>query len=112
MTATSDNMAVDVAVIKEQLRSIAQDMQEARAARKAQYEQNERQSETLLKIEHRLQTVETFVTESRPTLQEYRDLKNKVAGAGWMGRWLYVLAGASIGFAASVFGYWRNWFGS
>lgn len=108
---TDDSLRVDVAVIKNMLSNMESEMRKAHASRKAQYEATERQGATLVKIEHRLELVENFVVENRPTLQEFRDLKLKVQGAGWLGRWLYVLAGATIGVAATLVGYWNKLFG-
>lgn len=105
------NIEASVAVINEQLRRISEDNAEARQARKAQYEQNERQSETLLKIEHRLEKVETWMTNSEPSIKEFRDLRMKAQGAGWLGRWLWLLAGASIGAVAYMVSFYRNWTG-
>lgn len=107
---TGQAIEVSVAVIQEQLRQITADNAEARAARKAQYEQNERQSETLLKIEHRLEKVEVWITSSDPTITEFRTLKLQAQGAGKLGRFLWVLAGATIGAAATLVGYWQRWF--
>lgn len=111
MTDDNIRMGESIAVIQEQLRQIAADNIEARSARKAQYEQNERQSLTLLKIEHRLESVEKWMTVSDPTIQEIRNLKLKAEGAGKLGRFLWVIAGASIGAAAMAVSYWQKLFG-
>jgi len=105
------DMDVSIAVMQEQLRSIAAGMNEAREARKAQYLQSEKQSETLMKIEHRLEKVETFVAGASPTLAEFNALKLKAQGAGTLGRWLWILAGASIGAVATVAGYFQKLWG-
>lgn len=108
---TGNPIEVSVAVIQEQLRQITADNAEARAARKAQYEQNERQSETLLKIDHRLEKVELWITQSDPTITEFRNLKLQAMGAGRLGRGLWILAGASIGAAATIVATWNKWIG-
>lgn len=107
---TEESIEVSVAVIQEQLRQIAADNAEARVARKAQYEQNERQSETMIRIEHRLEKLEVWATASDPTIKDVQTMQLKAQGAGWLGRWLWILAGASIGAAASMVGFWQRWF--
>lgn len=107
---TGQSLEASVAVINEQLKNITEDMREARNARKAQYEQNERQSQTLLKIDHRLEKVEFWITSSDPTIQEVRNLKLQAQGAGRLGRFLWVIAGATIGAAATLVGFWNRWF--
>lgn len=108
---TDQSLEASVAVINEQLRNITEDMHEARHARKAQYEQNERQSQTLLKIDHRLEKVELWITSSDPTIQDVRNMKLQAQGAGRLGRFLWVIAGATIGAAATIVGFWNKWFG-
>lgn len=108
---TTPSLEASVAVIQEKLQTITEDMREARLARKAQYEQNERQNETLMKIDHRLEKVEMWISSSDPTIQEYRTLKLQVQGAGRVGRFLWSLAGATIGAAAAAVAYWQKWFG-
>lgn len=106
---TSQSLEASVAVIQEQLKTITEDMREARGARKAQYEQNERQNATLVKIDHRLEKVEQWMTSSDPTIQDVRRMKLQAEGAGKLGRILWVLAGASIGAAATLAAYWNRW---
>jgi chromosome segregation ATPase len=103
---------VSVAVINEQLKTITEDMREARAARKAQYEQSERQNTTLTKIEHRLEKVETWITASDPTIAEYRTFRAQAQGAGTLGKWVWALAMASIGAVATLVATWQRWLGN
>lgn len=104
------SLEASVAVINEQLKVITEDMREARTARKAQYEQNERQAATLMKIDHRLERVETWMLSSDPTIQDVRNMTLQAQGAGKLGRGLWALAGISIGAAATLVAFWQKWF--
>ncbi len=110
MTTNNLNIEASVAVIQEQLSNIAADMKEAREARKAQYGQAEQQNITLLKIEHRLEKVESFVAGASPTLLEFNALKLKAQGAGAFGKFLWLLAGVTISAAAAVVTYYQKFF--
>lgn len=107
---TGQSLEASVAVINEQLKAITEDMREARTARKAQYEQNERQSVVLMEVKHRLEKIETWMTSSEPTIQEVRNMKAQAQGAGKLGRGLWALAGISIGAAATLVAFWQKWF--
>lgn len=108
---TGQTLEASVAVIQENLKTITEDMREARAARKAQYEQTERTNLTLIKIEHRLEKVETWMTASDPTIQEVVRMKFQAQGAGRLGRWVWALAMASIGAVAALVATWQRWIG-
>lgn len=108
---TNQSIEASVAVIQEQLKRITDDNAEARQARKAQYEQNERQNATLLKIEHRLEKVETWITSSDPTIKEYREFRMQAQGAGRLGKMVWALAMASIGAVAALVATWNKWIG-
>lgn len=108
---TGQSLETSVAVINEKLQTITEDMREARLARKVQYEQNERQNETLIKIDQRLEKVELWISSSDPTIQEIRNLKQQAHGAGLLGRILWAMAGASIAAAAALVGFWNRLFG-
>jgi hypothetical protein len=96
---------VKLAVMQEQLRVLIDDMKEARHARKNNYLAQEKRDELLLRIEHRLEKVESFMLGASPTLAEFNALKLKAQGAGAMGRFLWALAGLTIGAVASMSGW-------
>jgi predicted ATP-grasp superfamily ATP-dependent carboligase len=107
----TDSLEVSVAVINKQLEMITAEMKEAREARKANYAAQEKQNETLIRIEHRLEKVETWVTASSPTLMEFNALKMKVIGAGILGRALWITGGILIGVAAYATGLIQKFMG-
>lgn len=104
MTDGNNDIPVAIAVIQEQLRSLIKDSEEARHARKNTYMAQEKRDEMLIRIEHRLEKVEAFITGASPTLMEFNALKLKAQGAGVVGRWLWTLAGVTIGIVASLTG--------
>ena len=56
----------------------------------------------LTSIESRIQNVEKTLATTEPTIQEFITIKHKVAGAGLLGRYLWLGLGAIIGFVFSV----------
>lgn len=57
---------------------------------------------TLHDIGSRVGNVEQSLAKSAPTIEEFVNIKNKVMGAGMMGRWVWLTAGALIGAAFSL----------
>jgi hypothetical protein len=107
----ADGMEAKIEVIEVQLSHIINGMEKEEHARKAQYQQNEKTAELLIRMDNRLEKVEAFVTEARPTINEYIAFRTQARGAGWAGRWLWILAMASISGAAWVWATWKAWTG-
>lgn len=57
---------------------------------------------TLHDISSRVNSVETSLAKSAPTIEEFMIIKNKVIGAGIAGRWLWIALGASLGVLISA----------
>lgn len=105
MKLTDDvDIRVAMGVMQEQMKTLIEDGKEARHARKNMYMSQEKRDEMLIRIEHRLEKVETFITGASPTLAEFNALKLKAQGAGILGGWLWAIAGVSIGVAATLSG--------
>lgn len=108
----SGSTEAQVARLDERLNSIekmiAIALEEIRSAsdgRKRMYEGMESTARDLLKISHRLETVENEVKAIRPTSDEYLQMRERVLGAGKLGYWLWriggVLLSAAAGFGAA-----------
>jgi hypothetical protein len=103
-------VAVSIALINAQMSQLVEDMKEARHARKNNYTVQETISNNLIKMEHRLATLEAFMTGATPTLAEFNALKLKAQGAGAFGHFLWVLAGITISSVAWVIAAYQKWF--
>ncbi|MFC6489667.1 hypothetical protein [Nitratireductor sp. GCM10026969] len=62
----------------------------------------------LIHIGHRLEAVEKEVTAIRPTSEEYRQMRERVRGAGTFGYWLFRIGGVVLS-AAAGFGAAYTW---
>lgn len=54
--------------------------------------------------------VEETLTKFSPTIEEYISIKNKVLGAGRLGRWMWIFLIALIGLAAKFRTELMTWF--
>lgn len=99
------DIRIAMGVMQEQMKTLIEDSKEARHARKNMYVSQEKRDEMLIRIEHRLEKVETFILGASPTLAEFNALKLKAQGAGAMGRIVWIAAGALIGALAGLSGW-------
>lgn len=99
-----ENLAIQTARIEERLKIVLEEIQEAAASRKQQYRSMEEMRLSIQSISHRVEAVETTLTKNAPALSEYTEIKNKIIGAGLFGKWIWMAAGALLGFAISVKG--------
>lgn len=93
----NESVAVQLAVLAQQCQFIKQELADAKTARKSQYEKMEQQSQMLVQMDARLQQVEKSLKEQAPTIEEFITIKHKVVGAGWAGRWVWILLAGLIG---------------
>lgn len=75
---------------------ILQELRDAKESRKAQYEAIEEVKSTMNTINGRVTTVESTLTEYGPTIQEFLKIKQRVAGAGVLGKALWIAGGVLI----------------
>lgn len=75
--------------IERLLLTLSDEMKSASESRKKVYEAQEATSRDLIRINHRLENVENEVRAIRPTSEEYLEMRNRVRGAGTLGRWLW-----------------------
>lgn len=97
---TSETSPVQLARLEERLSALVAEFALLRMDRKEEKEHVERVAASLNEISHRLKKVEDQVTLSAPTIQEFVTIRTKVAGAGIIGKWLWIGAAGLIGFIA------------
>lgn len=54
---------------------------------------------------NRLDNLEVDFKEAAPTITEWIATKNKIQGAGWLGKTLWIIGGFLLGAAASTYGF-------
>lgn len=92
----SESQEAQMARLDERLKSIFAELEMARDGRKQQYEVNETIKAGMAKIGDRLEGVEKSLAVQAPTIQEFITIKQKVVGAGLLGRWLWVAVGGLL----------------
>ena len=100
----TESVEVGLARMQEQMKSLLDDMAEAKQSRKEQYKRIDEIGRDVTSVNHRLQIVETQLASSTPTIAEFVVMKNKIQGAGALGRWLWAFGGFLIGLIAWVIG--------
>lgn len=93
---SSESQEVQMARIDERMKNILQQLERAEMGRKHQYEFNETIKASMNKIGDRIEGVEKSLAVQAPTIQEFITIKQKVVGAGMLGRWLWLGLGGLL----------------
>ncbi len=64
--------------------------------------------ETLIAQEHRMANMEKSVAGAQPTIDDVKAMKQKAAGAGWLGRMLWRIGGWVLAGAVGIYASWEN----
>jgi hypothetical protein len=89
---------------------VLKELSDAREDRKQQFTAIDDIRGSVLKLDHRMTSVEEALTTIRPTIDEFIQIKNKVLGAGRLGKWLWILLIGLIGLAAKFRVELMTWF--
>lgn len=93
---SGESQEVQMARIDERMKHILNQLERAEVGRKQQYEVNESIKASMVKIGDRLEGVEKSLAVQAPTIQEFITIKQKVVGAGLLGRWLWLGLGGLL----------------
>lgn len=104
-----EHLAIQMARIEERVKIVMDELQEAAASRKEQYKAMEKMNLAMQALSQRVQTMEETFSKNAPALAEYIATKNKIIGAGIMGKWIWAAVGGLLGFIASGKGI-ATWF--
>lgn len=107
-----DSTEVTLARMEERIKNVQEELQEARLARKGQYETNETFRSMLRDTNAKVDNIEKSVAKSAPTIEEFITIKHKVVGAGIAGRWVWAAAGIIIGMMAATKSWIFAWLSS
>lgn len=75
-----------------------------------QHQSIERLSRSIEKVDSRIANVEEQVAAAHPTIQEFISIKQKVVGAGTIGKWLWYSGVFLLGLVATFREAIFNWF--
>jgi DNA repair ATPase RecN len=92
----TEDLRVELAKLVVSMGYIQRELEEAKTARKSQYEKMEEQSNTLTKLDSRMGEVEKSLKTQAPTIEEFITIKHKVQGAGTAGKWIWGSVGAVL----------------
>lgn len=93
----NDSIEVQLAVLVTQFGFIQKELEDAKTARKGQYEKMEEQSQMLTTMDGRMKAVESSLATQAPTIEEFITIKHKVVGAGIFGRWTWLALCGLVG---------------
>jgi uncharacterized coiled-coil protein SlyX len=92
----NESLEVQLAVLSERFAFIKQELEEAKTARKSQYEKMEEQSVMMVNMDNRMRAVEISLTSQAPTIEEFITIKHKITGAGLAGHWVWKIGGGVL----------------
>jgi hypothetical protein len=84
---SNEPLAIQLARVAVSMEYIQKELEDAKQARKGQYEKMEEQNVTLMKLDGRMSEVEKSLRTQAPTIEEFITIKQRVVGAGVAGRW-------------------------
>lgn len=102
------NFEVQLARVDERLKLLNTQHELDRQDRKTMEATLLEQSKLLVTINSRVEKVEAALAVATPTLEQFVALKHQVTGAGFLGRWIWVILGGLIATVYSA----RNEIGS
>lgn len=97
-----ESTEVQMARLEERLKVILERLDEARNDQQASQENIGLITQTLQSISSRVENVESSLATAKPTIEEFITIKQRVVGAGMMGKWIWAIAGALIGMLFSA----------
>ena len=103
------SLEVQLARIDERMKVIFENVAESRKASQDIYSRMDEIKDSLVVLTHRVNNVEKSLAEAAPTIEEFVTIKNKVLGAGMIGRSLWIVFGALIGMVFTARTEVNNW---
>jgi hypothetical protein len=94
--------AVQMARLEERVRTIITQLELDREDRKSHERKAEEYNRLLVTINSRVEKLEAGISSVAPTIQEFIEFKQKLLGAGFLGKWLWVGVGVLVGFIFSM----------
>lgn len=96
-----ENLGIEgqLGVVAGQQKMILRELSDARDDRKQHYETIDQIRGSVIALDGRMTVVEETLTKFTPTINEFIEIKQKVLGAGKLGKWLWIILAGAIGLA-------------
>lgn len=94
----SEPIEVRVARLEENMKFLVDNAKLDREGRKTQYEAIEKLGQAMQALGTDMTAVKEKLAGQAPTIEEFITIKHKVVGAGKLGRWIWVVLAAVIGY--------------
>lgn len=94
---SNESLEVQLARLDERNKMILMSMENNQRETRESREQMKEAFESLRAIDSRLERLEGSFATSQPTLDEFRKVKHKLMGAGFLGRWVWVVLTGTLG---------------
>lgn len=94
---SNESLEVQLARLDERNKMILMSMENNQRETKESREQMKEAFESLRAIDSRLERLEGSFATSQPTLDEFRRVKHTLIGAGFLGRWVWVVLTGTLG---------------
>lgn len=108
----ADSLDVGLARVEEILKAVQGGMDRAEKSRKEMYQSVNGIELKLISVEHRITSLEKSFNDVSPTIAEFVVIKNRVQGAGNLGKYLWIFGGVLLSATAWVVGIFQsfnNW---
>ncbi|AHC94034.1 hypothetical protein CH29_gp81 [Achromobacter phage JWAlpha] len=99
---SAEPLEIQFARMEERLKTFLDMADRDRDTRANQYEMLREINTVMTGFSHRLANVEASLANSAPTIEEFITIKHKMVGAGFMGKWIWAVAGGLITFIWSA----------
>lgn len=86
------------------LERVIEDNEDAKVSRKEQYRKMDEMGANMTEMKYRLTSVESQLAVAAPTIAEFLVIKQRVIGAGALGRWLWLIGGVLLGTVSWIAG--------
>lgn len=96
--------AIGIAKLETHMELLLKGQDRADQSRKELYQTVNHIDKKVDSLDYRMTSLENEFKEAKPTIAEFVATKNKVAGAGMLGKWLWAFGGFVLGAAAWLTG--------
>lgn len=98
----SESADILLARLEERLRTLFENQEKDARSRDKLEQTISGLKDSITRMDNRLKNVEESLAKNEPTIEEFITIKHKVVGAGILGKWVWVGAGAIIGVLAAT----------
>lgn len=104
----ADGLDVGLARVEEILKAVQNGMERAEGSRKELHSSVNGIERNLVSVDHRLTLLEKQFSDVTPTINEFVVIKNRVQGAGSLGKYLWLFGGVLLSVSAWAVGIFQS----